>query len=772
MILPLDRAAAEVVVSPLHDPAIAPQLGLSLHPLSAQRAALSFGWCYTIVSWDRSAGGGQDAAMLTIPLNVPIGRWRELVACILMPAGVDVAARLEIDGVARDYKEHIYQGAGQRGEMCLPIAGNRLDALHLIFRAKEEKPQQIMLSWIGLSDPALLNQMLESRTEASRTIDRQWSGLVLPPERWPATPRFACGLMFDPDDLPRLRQRKRRPGWTEHIAFLETKAAAALARQPEDDLGEYLPWSDYRFLRVREQGRRPYFWDAQVLAFVGLLNQDAAMIRHALRYLMCMVHTAQWCQSAESRLVGSTWTQRCFLEEMATTSVSLLADWLDFALTDRARGLIRQAIWDKGLAVVEGDMMKCEYLHHMNQGPWFCRARILGGLLLQTTWPRMGNYVERAVDDLRAAMDRYILSDGGTDEGMGYWSLTLHAVLPALIAWARHHKLADVRTLLPKNFAACENFVAVMSGVRPGTTLMDGDQSTDYFVGDTIPILAALFPGSVYSKILQPSLARERPFTYFHHYVLDGLMGFIHGPDHVPPAECVVPTFATLPHVGHLTSLRRGRRDPGRSVRIHLTGCKARPHHSHLNKGEFLLEIDGQPVFIDRGVVRYDDARSQVMRRTYLHNCLTPVFDDGAFADQDIAEKSIIPEGSGNNEALNAEIDLSDVWRSHMGRYRREIRSSSIEEISVHDAGELRRAGQVAFHLHPPWPFCVDVNLTTLAVLEYGKHRFEIRAPWAIRALAMEDLIDYQFRPVYRLTLVSSVLTVFDLETTVVHRLA
>jgi hypothetical protein len=78
-------------------------------------------------------------------------------------------------------------------------------------------------------------------------------------------------------------------------------------------------------------------------------------------------------------------------------------------------------LWDRGLAVIERDMAKFEYVHRINQGPWFCRARIFGGLLLEKEWPYFDEgYVDRAVAHLREGMDRYLQPDGGIDEGPMY----------------------------------------------------------------------------------------------------------------------------------------------------------------------------------------------------------------------------------------------------------------------------------------------------------------------------------------------------------------
>src|ERR1035437_10835467 len=83
----------------------------------------------------------------------------------------------------------------------------------------------------------------------------------------------------------------------------------------------------------------------------------------------------------------------------------------------------------------------------------------------------------------------YVLPDGGTDEGLGYFSVTLHAVLPGLLAYARARGV-DVRTLLPTHFAQTAGFVAALSAMEPGRVLTEGDNTIDLVVGDTIPMLA------------------------------------------------------------------------------------------------------------------------------------------------------------------------------------------------------------------------------------------------------------------------------------------
>jgi len=746
--IPLESVSAEVIFAPLHDPAIAPTLGLTFRPLRAQGAKGWQNWCWYSISWE-AAQAGEPAADLTVPARKPDCRFDQLILCVTAPRTVQISAEACIDGHWRPVLAPS-AGTSSRAEFTAPLPEGELTEVRLTLTPDTPEPASAFVHWLGLADTALLKQAERGRL----SWDRSWPGmLVLSPAADPA--RFAADLLLSAADLPALRQKKLLPGWREHFALLEKRASKAMQNAPEDQLTEYAPFSDERYIREREKGRWNYYLEGPLVAFVGLVNQDEAMLGWAARTLMCMVHTTLWCQSAESRLRGSTWDQICFVEELMTSAVALMADWLDFLLTERARDLIRQAVWDKGLAVIERDMMKHEHVHHINQGLWFCRARILGGLLLEKSWPRMGDYVDRALREMRAVMDHYMLADGGTHEGLGYWSLSMHMVLQGLLAYARSRN-ADVRTILPRHQPQSERFLAIMSAMRPGRVLMDGDNSTDYLVGDTIPILAGLFPGSTYEGIVAECLLRERPFTYFNHYLLDGLFAFILGPETLPPARCVVPVFGRLKETGHLTSLRR---NGGRSMRLHLVGCKARPSHSHFDKSGFTLEVDGLPVLIDRGVVRYDDPRVGMMGWSQMHNVITPVLSDGSFGRQALSQSAILPDGHGDEAELHVRVDVSSLWQPWMKRCTRRIDSDHPDRFTVTDAGELSAPGFVAFHLHAPVPFEIEDRA---AIVKIGEIHLRIALDWADSVTQSEDGIDFKFEPVHHLVALSREVTDFE----------
>ena len=748
-LLPLNPG--EAIFAPFHDPDLAKEIPFRIEPQSAEGCRHEFFWCWTMVSWTRSRAG-EPAATVDVDTDLAVAPFDTLVFSVTMDERTSVQISARIDGSWCPLGEAV-SGTNYRMEIHRAIAGTRIGGVRAEFRSFDGEKRCVYLVWIGLRS----SETVEADARSIVPWNPEWRGLIRPDAEWPAV-KFARGLLFDEKHLGTLRAKKFSPAWREHFALLESKARDHLHRVPEQDCGDFLPWGDNRYIRAKEKGRTPFFLEAQTLALVGLVNDDRAMCRHALRYLMCILHTKNWTQSAESRVPGSFWDQRCYLEEMACTTASLLLDWFDFALTRRAKQLARTVLWDKGLAFIERDLAKHEYLHHTNQGPWFCRGRILAGLMIEKSWAKFGNYTDRAVAALRAALDNYILADGGTDEGMGYYCVTLHAVLPALMAYARVRK-KSLRWLLPRHLKKSAEFFAAQSTVEPGKFVVDADTSGNFPVGDAVALMASLYPNSSCGDVLATGLARRPPFTFNHHYTVDNLFGFALGPDVIKPPRRIVPRSAQFSKSGYTGCFLESG---GRSLRIHFCGAKAKASHTHYDKGNFTVEIDGIPFLIDRGIVRYDDIRAVLMKPASMHNSITPVLDDGSFADQAFSERATIPAGKCAGGGWRASIDLGHVWREQMNACERRIHATGVDTFVVVDKGTLKEKRAVAFHLQSYFPFRIE---GTRVLLKGGGRTLQIDAPWAVEISQREESIDFATRPVFHLVATSRVAEKFSLTT-------
>lgn len=757
--LPLLRLnAAESVFAPFNDPLFNSELNLAISSAPSTIGLTQHRyWDRIRIHWERASPEG-EVFTLNLSGQIQLEGFDHFIFCLTVTANMD-ARFSAITAAGPQPLTDWVPCSGRRIEVTASmdaLPGDSIDGIEVSFRSASPLDGFVNLIWFGLGNTAKREVVTAPYTPP---YGEDWQGLLALPEVWPETTPFECGLLFAPEDLPDLRDKLARPEWAPLLASMQARAQADLATAPEHWLGDHVAWTDTRYLRAREAGAIASFNEAIVIGFVAIIQRDLTLARQALRHLLTLLHCGDWNLSDEACLQGSTWDVRCFHEEMITTAVSLLTDWFGWALTPRAHELIRHMIWDKGLAVIERVMMNVEEVHHINQGPWFCRARILGGLLLEQSWPRVGDYVERAKDTLLEGLDRYIMSDGGTDEGLGYFGGTLETALGGMTAYARSRNV-PLRDLLPPQLARSTDFLEALSAVRPGHLLLDGDSSNDESITDAILMLAGIYPEQAYLRIAAAALPIPTDQnTYYRQYYGSGVYAAILGPTELPQAECIVPTFARLLACGHLTSLRRMG---DHSVRLHFAGAKANASHSHLDKGNFTLEIDAQPVLVDRGVVRYDDPRTEQLKVSARHNVLTPVTDSGGYLDQAQVTVATIPDGQGDERSLNASIDLANVWREHMSRCERHIVSADPSTFTVTDSGELLQPARLAFHLQALTPFTIDGTSVCLPV---GEQTLRIHAPWAVSASQSTDLINCHGQAIYHLVLMSESCSSFELET-------
>jgi hypothetical protein len=353
---------AETVYAPFQDEAIRKQLDYHLVEGAAKGCEMSGSWASVNIRWE-SAEPGAHALDFILHHEVHCGRFDRLLASMSMPDWVEVAIAISDNGSEWVELEGGGAGRNSRSEFSCPLGGiGQFAFTRLRFFSRQNRKTIVALIWLGVAEAEFYRE-IEVRRPA---WDESWEGFLLPVESW-GEPSFERGIVFPGEDLEMIRRRSRLPDWREHWSVLRARAERAMARRPEDDIGEYIPWNDRRYSRAREHDREPFYLQGPLLGFVGLIENDRGMVFHALRFLMSMVHCDHWCQSKESNLNGSVWDQRCFMEEETATAVATLWDWFGFALTGRAKEYLARTLWRRGLAVIDGDMMRWDYVYQINQ---------------------------------------------------------------------------------------------------------------------------------------------------------------------------------------------------------------------------------------------------------------------------------------------------------------------------------------------------------------------------------------------------------------------
>jgi len=756
--LPLDDALAEIITIPFHDhilsSAFTPILSKSKHNNVRHETS----WCSTNIHWEK-LDDRPESITFFVPALISLQGYDTLLLAVSLPQQLSIQLRPQYHESRATFCRWSspVKGSGERMEVEIPLSRlyapgtynflNRKPLCGITFRlhAKNAGVSTTAFSWVGLRNSVIRSSITTHRQRRNMS----WSSWIMPEEHWEKR-SFDYDLLFSAMDLQNAQAKKENKSWRAHFKYLEEHAQKFLTRDPERDYGIYLPNHDKRYIRAADHGKMPYHWEALTLAFVGLVNDDKRMLRHALRYLMCMIHTRYWADSMEQRSPSSTWNQRSFMEEMTTVSVALLADWLAFALPPHTKALINQALWDRGISPVRRDLIQFDYMHSMNQGIVFNRACIIGGLYLEKSWPRMRPLVDAAYQEMKVILNKYIQPDGGVAEGPGYFCQAANGALWAIITYCRARNL-DWKTEASAIFSNVDKFVRAMSSTEAiGSAIPAGDCRTNWYGGDVVPILAQVFPNSAFASMLRPCLINGSVFMLTGTLTRSGgMIGMIYGPNEpAEPAE-VVPTFINLPESAKVSSFRKNE---DLHVRLFLTGCSQSKAHSHRDLGSFVLEVNNHCIFSDRGMVEYWRTAVHQLAKTFFHNTVTPSLE-GVFPDQEVAPDAVIPSATGDESHLQAKIDLSSVWQKYMRKYVRTIQSYSINLISITDDIDLVEPGRIAFHLHSKYKMVKEgCNL----IIEFSSFKCRVECKWAEQLLIDLDNNSIDARPMYRFAATSS----------------
>ena len=761
----LDSAHSEIIFAPFHDPEHSSNLPVEIASDENSSVIRNSLWDRTTFSWQTRIPVAAFCLKILCPFETM--HFDQILISFSLPseATLEITMIHESGDTSGRWSKAV-KGKGTKQELVAPVASffSRLNLLTrktnfsgvlLRVRSSWVEVPILTLYWIGLRNQKL-HRMIEKQRQSYKQDYSLW---VFPQESWKEI-RFQRSLLFDVKDLDRVRQKLSEASWMNHFNLLQDRAERFMERAPENDLSEHLPNNDRRYVRESRQGLTPYHWEALVLGFVGMVNQDRKMMMHAIKYLLCMTLTPNWTDSSEQNIPSSSWNQRCFMEEMTATSVSILFDWFGSYLNHQAHGLIKKALAEKGIPPVSCDLASFDYVHHMNQGAVFNRAIILAGLMLESGWNNYGSHtVDHAYSSMVSIVNRYVQPDGGVHEGIGYLCQTGTSVLWATIAYARSRKL-DWRKEASSLFEKTARYVEAMSAMSPGQALPHGDCRTTWYCGDFVPIMAALFPDSAFCRILDICLTEGKAYELTGTLSgSGGLIGMIYGPDKIESSQSIVPEEDILPFSGKYT--RRLGRLRGETIRLWVSGCPSNITHSHRDLGQFGLEIGDQSVFIDPGMVDYWLIKAHTLSRSSSHNVLTPVNGEGHFADQEFPSIFECLGLSDGKDVLT--VPGCNVWGERLQNYTRQFVMIPPSSFIIHDSFCATHAETLAFHLHSSQ--AVEV-FDKVARVKSDKYLVEISFLWAESGACLSSIDDLHGRKITRLTALSGLVTGLTVLTT------
>jgi hypothetical protein len=732
-----------------------PSAPLVLGPLGPDRVRASQAWCWLTFDWDRPPRTqtsrrqrGSAAASLVLSfereLHVDLTGYDRLVVRMACPPHARLTVVATLDGITRTMI-NAEPGRGIGHEFEGPLHGTRLEWIRLELASTRDGAAEAWLDWVGCARSAGRTAMLTRPPQYSP----DWEGWLLP-EGTAAGCKLRFGFFFDDGELVELRRKALSPLYRPIMDQLRATARAAMSapRTPEHQIGPLIGAGDNSTTLVRERDlpTRSFHTDAPICALVGLIDQDPACLRFAARIAMSLAHAGTWAPHFMQEFPGTSWDQRGFPEAFAMAGVALALDWAGAWFTPKGEHLVRHAIATKGLPRVRTVFLQYEYMLNCNQSHMIGLGRLLGLLVLEKAWPRTRADIDVFEQDLLEIIDRYIQSDGSTDEGLHYWNSTFRTTVPSLAALARFRG-RTLAAMIPPKIKAMDSYIASLlstTGV-PGSYLTIADTVADSFALDAIAMMAAATGSPLWRGLLADCFRRNKQVKA-ERWSCDGPFAVIHGPAACPAEAVKLPVFTKLAKAGHVSSCRP--LGDG-CVRLFLVGAMANAGHCHRDKGSFILEADGEAFAIDRGMVPYHDSDNLPFLKSELaHNLAVP---DGC------AQRNPSPSASnwmakGNAVALKASVDTGGTWLPPVVASRRTVTSLSPDCIEIRDEFELTEPRAATFYLHSPLPMVAGKQQ---AEIRGRRLTLTVRADWAVTKTAEACGVNWCYTPVNRLALVS-----------------
>lgn len=621
------------------------------------------------------------------------------------------------------------------------------------------------IGWLGAADSAGVARMLARNS----VYTAQWPGCFTPDFAANASGSFShksaantaaahlapdMSLLFGAEDLPALREKLRTEPFLTVMNEKRQQAHDHMAIAPETYIGRYVPLFDRRWCRTRDglkngaQDGLKMYNVMENLAFVGIIDGDAAMLRMACRHLLAVCHCEHWCESIMGVFPGATWHHRSFTESFFAKAAALVLDWAGGLLTPHAKQLVRDALALKALPRLESDFRRVEYIRHMNQGIVFSVGRIFALLALLPRHPRYASCLAEAESDLVEMIGNYVQADGGTLEGPAYWMFTFRDIMSAFYALARGQgkPFADYKVLFAKTGAFA---LGLLSMEEEGTLVLSiNDAHPGSPMSCSLASSFYLFTQDarwrrLYETLLRRSRIDEDAFA------LISVPAASEAND--SRAQDCAPPPALFCTTGQLGSVRDSKIDDLRTHVHYCSGLAYRGHY-HQDKGSIILEADGAALCPDFGTGFYHEADLFQLTNPAAHSLLLPVYADGRTVHQHaFAPCGTILRARADETSLDFCADETVAWEgAPYAQITRRVFSPFASLVVLVDTYTLEEASSATFVLNGSAPYAIDGATATLR----GETGVRLRVQplnWQWEHATCAPCLDGERHPVYQL---------------------
>ncbi len=673
--------SAEAILEPFWDPTLSGLSEWQVKSDSVSGLRVWQNWCWAAFEWVRMPKQAPALEMSRM-MDVDVHAYDRLIVSVTPPEGAVVGVRAVTDaGIQRMETEPVMESAMK--EIGLDLNGaTRLDTLTLWVHSENSGTQHGWFNWIGLQNTRQLGAHLAQWSH----FDSSWVG-YLKPDSIPFSFEPGTGLLFDTDDLSRLRQHVTK--MTVEDGILDTHDIERLKnRSPEPFIGEYVSRDNWRWNRVRDHTRlltyRPGY--GYQLALAGMLLRDRQALRMAARYALSIASCEHWKEGMTENFPGSIWNHRAFAQSLYAYECAVILDLAGDCFTWLGKEFVLRKIVEEAMSTIDYSTWKYEYIHHTNQMCYFSQGRMAGALSLESRWPRARSRVEEAYRDLIASMENVILPDGGYAEGPTYFQQVAGRGGLALYLYARSRGLA-LAEAFPPVLKKTTRFADVLESTDRSQDMIPICDARPHVGDNTLALMSVAMPNSAWTRIWQTKRFRT-------HGVPTSLLGWILRPRISGQTTDTPRPISRLPVMGLLASTRVLE---GHPVKILILGNHSGATHTHEDKGSFVLECAGETFAMDPGTCTYASPLSIVVKHAQRHNMLVPMGCPQRPAPDNPIFSDVKPNGDGDETAFSASMSLTPGWDSYYTLWERQWQSPSPARLAITDRWDLKRGTGVAF---------------------------------------------------------------------------
>ena len=642
-------------------------------------------WSAVEVEFDNARPEGTEFTM-TRECSMEIGEYDTFRLYGAIPSCIHVTMLVKQNGSWREAAE--FDGNDTTYEHDAPLDNACLEGFGFRFRLTEQKPATAVLHYVELLEIGKEKAYCERKS----IFPPDWEDHMKKEGEF----KPELGLWFDEGMLDALRKKVHSPALNAIYRELLKQAEDGLKSTPEADIGRFVPSTDRRWVATRDLGKQVTANLMAVMAFVGLMEERADMMKMAVRMALSVSNCEYWCESIMGVLPGCSWHHRSFTEEIYARGVALVLDWAGGFLTAYGKTCLVDALVMKALPRMESDYRRMEYIRHMNQGICFNWGRLTALLALQHYYPRYDIRIDDAERDLREMIDSYVLPDGGTMEGPGYWSYTFSQAMPQFYLLSRYRG-SDFLSYSTPNLLKTGEYALSMLSIQGR-----GNRETpinDAHSGTYAPLLMAAYQRMSgkedYARVLAATLAEGE--------VTPSVELMILLPDELPAeAEYRQRGFYHFPALGQTRIIRE--LDGVGAVSFFLSGGAAHFGHYHCDKGAFILETEREALALDRGVTNYSHPDTKLLQLPGYHNLAYPELADGSLLMQNGNQNGCgakLLETTYENGVFRTATDTTGAWVGNVVEHsERRVESASAAEYILTDELTLSEALPVSFRVN------------------------------------------------------------------------